>query len=212
MADHLACDINFFFYIRFVLGFYHEFQISPRMRRLTRCYCCLVFVFYLILTYSTNPNYHSVFVIFVSLSELSFYIVYSLLMADRYLLQYYKKTPLIDEGANYRSIRVSLMIVMCTMTALKILIITINLAYKKGLTIYELYYGFLKIVAWICIIMGRLPGLFVFALLYSRVRLMRLKLENNDFDCRTLGQHHPRRYIQMYEAIMDRLEATDGAV
>ncbi|XP_037295308.1 uncharacterized protein LOC119189512 [Manduca sexta] len=65
---------------------------------------------------------------------------------------------------------------------------------------------------WFIGIIGRSPLLFVFALVYTRVRLMRQTLQSNDFDCRILGQHHPRRYIQMYEAIMDGLEAIDGTV
>ncbi|XP_037295307.1 uncharacterized protein LOC119189511 [Manduca sexta] len=72
-------------------------------------------------------------------------------------------------------------------------------------------FALIDFIVWIIYIIGT-PVLFVFALLYSRVRLMRQTLESNDFDCRILGKHHPRRYIQMYEAIMDGLEACDGTV
>ncbi|KAG6462240.1 hypothetical protein O3G_MSEX013132 [Manduca sexta] len=212
MADQLACDINFFYYIRFFFGFYHKFQSSRQIRWLAKCYCCLIYVniiffFNYLKTYRIYPK---LFIYFISVEYLVF-ISISLLEGNKYLLKYYKKKPLIDASAStYGPMRVCLFAYMCLMLLVKLLfIIEVSIVHREYTTLEHLFNIF-GLITWYVIIIGRSPSLFVFALLYTRVRLMRQTLENNDFDCRNQGKNHPRRYMQMYEAIMDGLKEYEG--
>ncbi|KAG6450996.1 hypothetical protein O3G_MSEX006865 [Manduca sexta] len=215
MPDQLVCNIDFYLYIRFFCGFYHEFQTSNPVRWLTRLYCWLICAS---ITFSYNllvyDHIVSKTLVCISSVEYVLYMLISLLKSNKYLLQYYKKKPLIDASpSTYRQMRVCLVGYNCvmfltTLSYLLLIPITLRGEYTGPLYIYGLFY----FLTWFIGIIGRSPLLFVFALLYTRVRLMRQTLENNDFECRILGKHHPRRYIQMYEAIMDGLEASDGTM
>ncbi|KAG6460796.1 hypothetical protein O3G_MSEX012226 [Manduca sexta] len=215
MPDQLVCNINFYLYTRFFVGFYHEFQTSTPMRWLARLYCSLICASitfcYNLLVYD---HIMSKMLARIISMEYTMSVLISLLKSNKYLLQYYKKTPLIDASpTTYRPMRVCLIGYNCVMFLMTLpYFLQISFA-TCGENIRPKYiFALIDFIVWIIYIIGRSPVLFVFALLYSRVRLMRQTLESNDFDCRILGKHHPRRYIQMYEAIMDGLEACDGTV
>ncbi|KAG6460800.1 hypothetical protein O3G_MSEX012222 [Manduca sexta] len=212
MPDQLACDINFYLYTRFFVGFYHKFQTSTPVRWLARLYCwliCASITFcYNLLVYD---HIMSKMLVWILTMEYIMYELISLLKSNKYLLQYYKKTPLIDASpSNYRPMRICLVGYICIMFLMRLYSFINNLILHGERSVADHLYGLIDYIMSFIGIIGRSSVLFVFALLYSRVRLMRQTLESNDFDCRILGKHHPRRYIQMYEAIMDGLEACDG--
>ncbi|KAG6450993.1 hypothetical protein O3G_MSEX006846 [Manduca sexta] len=213
MPDQLVCNIKFYLYTRFFLGFYHEFQTSKPVRWLARCYCflicaCVIFCFNFLIYSDLYPQT----LINLFSMEYSVYMLISLLKNNRNLLQYYKKTPLIDASAcTYHPMRIRLVGYTCMMFLIRfssfMKVVIFNGPYTKNEL--ECWFSLFDFIVWFINIIGRSPLLFVFVLLYTRVRLMRQTLESNDFDCRILGLHHPRRYIQMYEAIMDGLEASN---
>ncbi|KAG6462241.1 hypothetical protein O3G_MSEX013130, partial [Manduca sexta] len=214
MADSPVCNMNFYWYTRFVFGFYHEFQTSKPVRWLAKCYCCLICAsisfFYLYLP--SDAFYTKKFLFLVS-TEYFMYILISFLNTNKHLLQYYKKTSLIDASAStYRQMRLCLVGYLCIMFFIRLLGFIKVLILREEYNLQQIYFSFIDFIMWLVVLIGRSPLLFVFALLYTRVRLMRQTLENNDFDCRIQGKNHPRRYIQMYEAIIDRLEANNETV
>ncbi|KAG6460798.1 hypothetical protein O3G_MSEX012221 [Manduca sexta] len=211
MADQLVCNINFFLYIRFLFGFYHEFQTSKLVRWLARCYCCLICanIIFFLSYFHTYKLYPKIFIYLLSM-EYFMHMLMSLLKSNKYLLQYYKKSPLIDTSVSaYRQMRV------CFVRYISVLFFIRLCGFLKifichgELNLHQYIFSFMDFIMWVTIVIGRSPLILVFALLYSRVRLMRQILESNDFDCRNQGKHHPLRYVQMFEAIMDRFEASD---
>ncbi|KAG6450994.1 hypothetical protein O3G_MSEX006850 [Manduca sexta] len=214
MPDQLACNIDFYLYIRFFCGFYHEFQTSTPMRWLARL-CCLLICASITFCYNLLVYDYIVLKILACISSMEYilYMLISLLKSNKYLLQYYKKTSFIDISVStYRLMRVCLVGYICVVFLMMLSYFSRILILHEENNVAKCVDALIDFIMWFSMIIGRSPLLFVFVLVYTRVRVMRQTLQSNDFDCRILGQHHPRRYIQMYEAIMDGLEAIDGTV
>ncbi|KAG6460797.1 hypothetical protein O3G_MSEX012230, partial [Manduca sexta] len=216
MADPLVCNINFYWYIRFFFGFYHEFlDVSSKpVRWLAKCYCCLICVsvifFYL---YIPSDGFYSKYLLYLITTEYFIYVTISFLNTNKSLLQYYKKMPLIDASpSTYKPMRVCLVGYLCIMFFIRLSGFIKVLILHGEYNLQQIYFNFIDFIMWLVVLLGRSPLLFMFALLYTRVRLMRQTLENNNFDCRNLGKHHPRWYIQMYETIIDMLEEDNDTV
>ncbi|KAG6460799.1 hypothetical protein O3G_MSEX012227 [Manduca sexta] len=214
MTDQLACNIDFYLYTRFIFGFYHEFQTYKPVRWLARGFCglmstCIIFFYDSFFIRSLN----AVFIMYLQNIEYVLYVLISLLKGNDHLIHFYKKTPLIETRAtNYTPTRVRLMVYICLMFLIRSFGVIKTIFIHRDKSVTEHHFAIIDFIMWFTMLLGRSPLLFVFALLYSRVRVMRQTLESNDFDCRILSKHHPRQYIQTYEAIMDRLDENTNSM
>ncbi|XP_075985845.1 uncharacterized protein LOC142982974 [Anticarsia gemmatalis] len=67
-------------------------------------------------------------------------------------------------------------------------------------------------ITWLAIDVAQYSNFMIFYLLYLRVRIFKNTLLSQGFDNAPVKKYSPRKYMQMYEAILDFIEDTDYPV
>ncbi|KAG6456190.1 hypothetical protein O3G_MSEX009584 [Manduca sexta] len=216
MSDKLVCDINFYFYLTLIFGYYNDFGSSCRARCLAMLYCAFYFMIasscFIVIVLFLNLTFIDIILGIFRISEYFLYVLISITKKNEFLKRYYKKMKLIDDISNiatYKLLRAYLITYLLVIIIYKIFIYPcVIIIYYQDVEGF-LYYFIFKIIMTSSLVCGRQTVVFVMALMYCRIRSMRRAMKKNEFNCSSQGNRHPRRFIQVYETIMHTLEATD---
>ncbi|XP_028026073.1 uncharacterized protein LOC114239849 [Bombyx mandarina] len=207
-----VCDINTIMKIRFLFGFYCDFPFNKRFQNILKFYCISVLVVLILGSWVCSTGFRSDKKIVIYCEYIAYFLI-SLSTKDRYIFDYYKQQPLIDGSTTskvlYKKLERLLKYFVTITIVLKMLNIFVFCGWNLTKCINELDGVLFINLLWIGLLLARLSLPVIYGLLYFRLRVLRMTLESKGFSNSPQNRFTPKKYITIYEKIMEDLFKMD---
>lgn len=176
MKPKYVTNIKLVLFLRFLCGYYYEMEIPRRLKTVAKAYCIFFLFFYLVLhhLYCSFSNHTAKWSLYL---EYSIYVFMSLYSKKMYLMDYYTSSRIIDfepHSRIYKKLNIYLAILIPFLVVLKI-VNMVTFCLSKSFNCWS-WVSLLHNLLWNFTVLGRIPPVFVFALLFCRTRIIRRTL------------------------------------
>ncbi|XP_062527925.1 uncharacterized protein LOC134200024 [Bombyx mori] len=214
--ERLVCSVQPAMFARLIVGLYYDIKVSNRVKWMIKSYCISLssFICYLIIFRDDNFSLHPKL---TSVMEYITYVTFSFLTCDKYLFRYLRFNPRTDGYPIFlylcKKFEKFFKIIICLFVSFKILGVVLMMQSWPILSTPKYIWGTLALhFLWLASHMGRLVFILVYGILFCRMRTIRIIFENRGFQNTPQNRLTPKRYILMYEAVLNSIESVDFPV